>query len=203
MGPARIGDARHVLGIPGSLRQGSFNRRLIEAAAGCAPRGMRVSVYDGLRDLPLFDEDLERANGGGEPVRRLRDAVASADALLIATPEYNWSIPGVLKNAIDWLSRPGPAEVLIAKPVAVIGASSGRWGTRLAQGALRQTLAATESLVLPAPTLFVGNAGRLFDAAGVLTDDPTRRALGAVLERLAEWIEATSPPRASLEETGV
>jgi chromate reductase len=196
--PASAHDAAgpvwRVLGIAGSLRRGSFNRRLLEAAAECAPPRMRLSVYDALGTIPLFDEDLESATGGGpEPVRRLRDEVAAADALLIATPEYNWSVPGVLKNAIDWLSRPSPDEVLAGKPVAVIGASGGRWGTRLAQSALRQILAATESAVLPAPALFVREAERLFHPSGVLKDGPTREALATLLARFADWINSTVP----------
>src|SRR5437868_12684797 len=153
-----------LLAVPGSLRKHSYNRLLLQAAAELGSDDVSIVRYDELGSLPLFDEDLEKATGGGpEPVRRLRDQVASADGLLIATPEYNHSFPGVLKNAIDWLSRPAPEEVLAGKPIAVIGASGGPWGTRLAQGALRQVLYATESLVMPNPALFVREAGRLFD----------------------------------------
>jgi chromate reductase, NAD(P)H dehydrogenase (quinone) len=153
------GGVRRVLGIAGSLRRGSYNQRLLEAAAETAPSGMKLVLFDGLGTLPFFDEDLERrTDGGPEPVRRLREAVAAADALLISTPEYNWSIPGVLKNALDWLSRPAPTEPLAGKAVAVIGASAGQWATRLAQSHLRQVLAATGSLVLPAPALFIPKA---------------------------------------------
>jgi chromate reductase len=191
------GRVRRVLGIAGSLRRGSYNRRLLEAAAEVAPSGMNLILFDGLGTLPLFDEDLERGtNGGPEPVRRLRDEVAAADALLIATPEYNWSIPGVLKNAIDWLSRPAPTELLAGKAVAVIGASAGLWGTRLAQSHLRQVLAATESLVLPAPTLFIPKAERAFDEHGKLIDPSAQEALAGVLRRFAMWIDATALDRA-------
>jgi len=151
---------------------------LLRAAAG-------VSIYEELSSIPLFNEDLEASDP--ESVRRLRSAVASADGLLISTPEYNWSIPGVLKNAIDWLSRP-PEEVLIGKPVAVIGASGGRWGTRLAQAALRQTLTATESLVMPAPAMFVRDAAGIFDEAGHLTDKTVRDQLNNVLAAFDHWI---------------
>ncbi len=179
-----------VLGIAGSLRRASYNRRLIEAAVECAPPGMDVRRYQELVSIPPFDEDLERAtNGGPAPVRELRQRVASADGLLIATPEYNWSIPGVLKNSIDWLSRPAPDEVLVGKPVAVIGASGGKWGTRLAQSALRQVLTSTECLVLPRPTLFVPDAAGLFDEAGRLRDAPTREQLDAVLIAFRTWID--------------
>jgi chromate reductase len=155
---------------------------------------MTLVLFDRLGSLPLFDEDLERGpDGGPEPVRRLRDDVAAADALLIATPEYNWSIPGVLKNALDWLSRPAPTEVLTGKAVAVIGASAGQWGTRLAQSHLRQVLAATESVVLPAPALFIRKAERVFDGHGKLVDPSAQEALARVLRRFAMWIEATAP----------
>ncbi|MCI0572628.1 MAG: NAD(P)H-dependent oxidoreductase [Myxococcaceae bacterium] len=179
-----------MLAIPGSLRRGSYNRSLLEAGAACAPAGMRIHVYDELARIPLFDEDLERETAGGpEEVRRLRSQVAEADALWIATPEYNQSVPGVLKNAIDWLSRPAPQEVLAGKPVAIIGVTQGRWGTRLAQSHLRHVLSATESLVLPRPTLFVREAERLFDGEGRLSDEATRDALRGFLEAFAGWVD--------------
>ena len=178
-----------ILAVAGSLRRGSLNRRLLEAAALAAPPGTGVAVYDGLGGLPPFDEDLERETGGGpEPVRHLRDLVRAADGLLLATPEYNQSFPGVLKNAIDWLSRPAPDEVLAGKPVAVVGTTTGRWGTRLAQAALRQVLFATGALVLPAPSLHLREAEALFAGSGALADAPTRAALGALLLAFDRWI---------------
>ena len=181
-----------ILALSGSLRRDSFNRRLLQAAARLAPSGMQIDVSDALAGVPLFDEDLESATGGGpEGVWRLRAAVATADGVLIATPEYNQSLPGVLKNAIDWLSRPAPEEVLAGKPVAIVGASSGRWGTRLAQAALRQTLAATESRVMPAPMLFVRDAAQRFDATdGQLRDAATLESLQTLLQAFAGWIGA-------------
>ena len=181
---------KSILGIAGSLRRGSYNRLLLAAAVERAPAGVAVDIYDELGSIPLFDEDLESAAGEGqEVVQRLRRQVASADGLLIATPEYNWSIPGVLKNAIDWLSRPGPDEVLAGKPVAIVGASAGRWGTRLAQNALRQVLTSTECLLLPRPALFVRDAGALYDEEGWLMDPSTREQLDAVLVAFTEWLE--------------
>jgi chromate reductase, NAD(P)H dehydrogenase (quinone) len=180
---------RTILAVPGSLRRQSYNRKLLRAAAELAPLGFRVIPYEDLAAVPLFDEDLEEKTQGNPPgVDALRRAVAAADGLLISTPEYNWAPPGVLKNALDWLSRPAPAEVLAGKPVAVMGASSGRWGTRLAQAGLRQALTATESLVLPAPALFVAEAGRLFDEEGRLVDPQVRRQLTALLDAFAAWI---------------
>ena len=182
-----------ILALPGSLRRNGYNRRLLEAAAQVAPTGLRVEVYDALADIPLFDEDLEFAtHGGPDGVRSLRSAVAASDGILIATPEYNQSLPGVLKNAIDWLSRPAPDEVLAGKPVAITGASAGRWGTRLAQAALRQVLAATESQVMPAPMLFVRDAAQLFDGDNGLSDAATLQLLQALLQAFLSWIERVS-----------
>jgi len=176
-----------VLALPGSIRAASTNRLLLEAAAASAPPGMTVSVYRDLSSVPLFSEDLEAALP--PPVGRLRDAVASARGLLISTPEYNQSIPGVLKNAIDWISR--SEEILDGKPVAIIGATVGRWGTRLAQSALRQALQATGALILPGPAMFVADAGRLFDGDRLI--DPTvRDQLEAVLAGFERWIRTTA-----------
>lgn len=178
----------YVLAIAGSLRRDSFNRWLLNAAAGCAPDGMRIKIYDQLAAIPMFDEDREAAAFVAGPVRELRDQVAPASALLIATPEYNQSMPGVLKNAIDWLSRPAPDEVLVGKPVALIGATAGRWGTRLAQAALRQVLFATESLVLTGPALYLANAAAVFDADGKLVDQAAQTSLRQVLLGLSKMI---------------
>jgi chromate reductase len=183
-------DSIRVLAIAGSLRRDGCNSRLLDAAARAAPARMRIVRHD-LREVPLFDEDLERDTGGGPAgVRALREAVAGADGLLIATPEYNQSIPGVLKNALDWLSRPAPAAVLVGKPAAILGASPGRWGTRLAQAALRQVLAATESAVMPAPMLFVRDAAQAFDTNGTLADAAVDASLHRLLDAFAGWIEA-------------
>lgn len=178
-----------VLALPGSLRHGSYNRRLLEASQQGAPAGMQVELFDGLADVPMFDEDMEAIDPLHHGVRRLREAVAGAEGLLIATPEYNQSMPGVLKNAIDWMSRPLPDEILVGKPVATLGASSGRWGTRLAQAALRQTFAATEARVMPAPMLFVRDAAQVFDGSGGLHDAATQAALQALLLAFSQWIE--------------
>lgn len=183
-----------VVAIAGSLRRESCNRRLLDAAVELAPRGMEISIAREMGSIPLFDEDLEhQTTGGPTVVRTLRDAIGAADGVLIATPEYNHSFSGVLKNAIDWLSRPGPAEVLKAKPVAIIGASAGQWGTRLAQAALRQVLYATESRVLPAPALHVRSCNLLFDCGGRLTDEGTRETLRVLLKEFANWIGACQP----------
>jgi len=185
---------RQILAIAGSLRRDSFNRRLLQAAAAMAPSGLRITLDDGIGALPLFNEDIELAMSAEGPVRALRERVAAADALLIATPEYNQSIPGVLKNAIDWLSRPAPdRDVLSGKLVAVIGATAGRWGTRLAQAALRQTLFATESIVLPAPPIYLAGGDGAFDAQGALADPSARESLAQLLIFLDRRLPAPDP----------
>jgi chromate reductase, NAD(P)H dehydrogenase (quinone) len=179
---------RRVLAVAGSLRRDSINLALLEAAAQLAPASLAVTVFDGLAAVPLFNEDVEAA-GLPPGVQRFRDEVAAADGLLISTPEYNHSMPGVLKNAVDWLSRPAPDTVLVGKPVAVVGATTGSWGTRLAQAALRQVLFSTQSLVMQRPGLFVRSARDLFDADGQLTDPATIEALRAVMQDFSTWID--------------
>jgi chromate reductase, NAD(P)H dehydrogenase (quinone) len=176
-----------VLALAGSLRRDSINRKLLHAASKCAPSNVLVMVYDELGALPMFNEDLE-ADGGPAVVQHLRDAVRRADAVILATPEYNHSMPGVLKNAIDWLSRSSPDEVLVGKPVLAMGASTGPWGTRLAQAALRQVLFATQALVMPKPALHLRSAQLLFDANGDLCDEATREALQQLMLDFVPWI---------------
>ena len=187
---------RRVLAIAGSLRSGSYNRLLLANARTLAPPQLEILPYSELASIPLFDEDLEQGTGGGpDSVKALRVLVAAADGLLISTPEYNQSMSGVMKNVIDWLSRAGPEEVLIGKPIAVMGASGGRWGTRLAQANLRQVLTATESLVMPQPAVFIAEAARVFDEHGQLTQDLTRKQLEKFLLAFSRWIELMETPR--------
>jgi chromate reductase, NAD(P)H dehydrogenase (quinone) len=184
--------------IAGSLRRESFNHRLLEAAVELAPAGMDVRVARAVGSIPLFDADLERDTPAGPPaVRTLRAAVAAADGILIATPEYNQSLSGVLKNLIDWLSRPAPAQVLVGKPIAIVGASSGPWGTRLAQAALRQVLYATESRDLPAPSLYVSDCQTYFDSTGRLVDQRTREQLATLLRAFQDWMPGYQRPQAT------
>ena len=171
-----------ILGISGSLRRGSHNRRLLRAAAAALPPGARLVEWGGLAGLPAFDEDRERELP--EPVRGFLQHVAQADALLIATPEYNASIPGALKNALDWASRPFPHNVLHGKPAAVIGASTGLFGAVWAQAELRKALAASGAAVLDSG-LAVGSADSAFDADGSLADPELDRRLRELLGELA------------------
>jgi len=186
-----------ILCLAGSLRRASWNRRLLQAAASLAPAGVEAEVYDALATVPLFDEDLERAEPEGPPgVRALRIAIAASDGLVIATPEYNHALPGVLKNALDWLSRESPhGEVLTERPVAVLGASSGPWGTRLAQASLRQVLHTCGALVMPSPTLFMARAADHFDAQGALADDAARASLQRFMGAFAGWVGRVAPSR--------
>jgi chromate reductase, NAD(P)H dehydrogenase (quinone) len=174
-----------VLCLTGSLRRESWNRRLLAEAVRTAPKGLELSLFDEMAAVPMFNEDTEQVEAAG--VHQLRSAVAMADGLLIATPEYNHSFPGVLKNAIDWLSRGSPS-VLVDKPAAIIGASAGRWGTRLAQAALRQVLTATEVRVMPAPMLFLAQASECFDNDGRIRDPSIARGLSGVMDALRKWI---------------
>jgi chromate reductase, NAD(P)H dehydrogenase (quinone) len=135
-----------ILGISGSLRRGSHNRKLLRAAAAALPPGVDLVEWDGLADLPAFDEDQEKTPA--EPVRAFLDLIASADALLIATPEYNASLPGALKNALDWVSRPLAGNPMMGKPALVIGASTGMFGAVWAQAEARKVLGALGARVI-------------------------------------------------------
>jgi chromate reductase len=192
-------ERKKVVAIAGSLRKGSYNRMLLQAATLVAPPTIAIEVYRDLGTVPVFDEDLEGDTSGGPPgVMAFRAAIREADAVLISTPEYNQSTSGVLKNAIDWLSRPGPDEVLIGKPIGIMGASGGRWGTRLAQANLRQVLTATESIVMPQPAIFVAEASKVFDEQGALKHDLLRQQLQKFMIAFRDWlwlVERRSLPR--------
>lgn len=175
-----------VVGIAGSLRRASYNRGLIRAAVDIAPDEMQIVPHD-IGDLPLYNADIE-ALGDPEPVRRLKEAIAAADALLIATPEYNHCVPGVLKNAIDWASRPQRRSALTSKPIAILGASTGGGGTARAQAHLRDGLAYTGGIVMPLPEVLVPFAASRFDDEGSLIDDGTRLAVRDLLASLADWV---------------
>jgi chromate reductase len=177
-----------VLGFAGSLRKGSFNRGLLRAATEMLPADMALNVYD-LAPIPLYSGDVE-AVGLPDVVKDFQRRIEEADALLIATPEYNYSMSGVLKNAIDWASRPStvrPAQPFNGKPVAMMGASAGMMGTGRAQYHLRQTCVFLNMLPLNKPEVFVAAAQTKFDAEGRLTDETARTLLRQLLEALAAW----------------
>ena len=167
-----------ILGISGSLRRGSHNRTLLRAARAELPTGVHLVEWDGLADLPAFNEDLERTPPPS--VRAFLGFIAAADALLIATPEYNASVPGALKNALDWASRPFPNNVLNQKPSLVIGASTGLFGAVWAQAEVRKTLAASGANVLDTE-LPVAAADSAFRGDASLADPRLRTRLRALL----------------------
>ena len=177
-----------VLGISGSLRRDSYNSGLLRAAADVLPPGAELEIFDGLKALPAYDAD-DDLGLGPEPVRRLRDAIADADAVLIVTPEYNASLPGVLKNALDWASRPHATNPLRGKPAAVVGASTGMFGAVWAQAEGRKVLSTIGARVLDAE-LPVAEADERFDADGRLTDPEVEERLGEIVAELVEAAEA-------------
>jgi chromate reductase len=174
-----------VLGIAGSLRAKSFNRMALAAACELAPQGMTILRFERVGDIPLYDEDVKE-RGFPEAAAELRQAIAAADALLVVTPEYNYSVSGVLKNAIDWASRP-PEMPLLGKPVAIMGASPGLMGTVRAQLHLRQILGGLNMPILNRPEVLIRQAAAKFDAEGRLIDEDTRKHIRQLLERLMDW----------------
>ena len=178
-----------VLGISGSLRRDSHNTQLLRAAEELLSPYAELEIWDGLKAVPPFDEDDEP---GTEQVAALREAVAGADALIFATPEYNASIPGQLKNAVDWLSRPVATSALRGKPVLVIGASTGAFGAVWAQAELRKVLATAGARVVDAEVA-VGHAHERFDADGVLLDGNLLEQLQEVADALVAEVPAQVP----------
>jgi chromate reductase len=177
-----------ILGISGSLREGSYNRALLRAARELLPEGVELVEFD-LSPIPFYDGDVE-ANGATESVEALRAAVREADAVLLATPEYNRGTSGVLKNAIDWLSRPALASVLRWKPAAVIGVSTGRGGTRRAQHQVREALLFPGAVVVEEPEVAIPLARDSFDDEGRLVDGEARAALAGLLGALVDAARA-------------
>ena len=177
-------DQLRILGIAGSLRRASYNRGLVRAAVDMAPTGIVIDVFE-LGSIPLFNQDVEDA-GEPDPVGALKGAIARADALLVATPEYNHGVPGVLKNAIDWASRPRMTSPLRDKPVAVMGASPGRGSTARAQAQFRDAFVFTGACVMPLPELLVGGAASHFDTEGNVTDAELRASLAELIKALAQ-----------------
>jgi NAD(P)H-dependent FMN reductase len=167
-----------LIGVAGSLRRGSYNAALLRAAAELAPAGTEVDIAS-IAGIPLYDGDLESEQGIPHPVAALKDKIAAADGLLLVTPEYNSSMPGVFKNAIDWLSRPASDidRVFGNKPVALMGATPGRAGTRLAQNAWLPVLRALGTRAWFGEQLYVAGAAQVFDAQGRLVDEKIKKLL--------------------------
>ena len=180
-----------ILAVAGSLRQGSYNRGLLRAAEALAPDGVEVRFFD-IGQLPFFNQDVEAA-GDPEPVQRFKDAIATSNAMLIATPEYNGAVPGVLANAIDWASRPSGRSVLRNKLVSVMGAVLGTSGSANAQAALRGVLSRIGAIVVPDPQVLVPRASRLFDEHVDLRDEGTREEIRQLVEALVDWCRRVQP----------
>jgi len=174
-----------VLGFAGSLRRDSYNRAALRAAGECLPRGMSLAVFD-LAGIPLYNEDVER-EGFPPDVAAFKERIRHADALLIVSPEYNYSIPGVLKNALDWASRPPGQSPLPGKPVAVMGASTGYFGTARSQYHLRQVFVGLNMRPVNSPEVFIPMAQDKFDARGRLTDGEVRERITRLLAALYDW----------------
>ena len=175
-----------IVGLSGSLRKGSYNSAALRAAQALAPEGTVIEIAE-IGDLPLYNDDV-RAAGYPAPVERLRGQIAQADAVLFVTPEYNYSVSGVLKNAIDWASRP-PNQPFDGKPVAIMGASGGLFGTARAQYHLRQMLIFLNAFPVNKPEVMIGQAQTKFDEAGNLTDEATREFIRKLLVSLVSWTE--------------
>jgi chromate reductase len=179
-----MNNAVNILGFAGSLRKGSYNKSLLRAAVELAPRDVKIEVFD-LEGIPPFNQDFE--SQPPERVKEFKKKIKAADAILIATPEYNYSIPGVLKNAIDWASRPYPDNAFEGKPVAIMGASIGMLGAARAQYHLRQCFVFLNMYPLNRPEIMVNFAPEKFDENGNLKDEPTKKRLVEFLEALVAW----------------
>ncbi len=181
-----MADALHLVALCGSLRRGSYNRSLLAALPPLAPEGMTIEVLE-WGEVPVYNGDVE-AEGMPQVVLALQSRIRAADGLLIGTPEYNHSIPGGLKNVLDWLSVGASPHALFEVPTAILGASNGTIGTTRAQAILRQTLATLNAPTMPFPQVLVATAQKKFDADGKLTDDATREFLRTYLVAVARWM---------------
>jgi NAD(P)H-dependent FMN reductase len=183
-----------VVGIAGSLRAGSYNAALLRAAAQLMPSGTSLEIAT-IKDIPLYDGDVEANQGIPQAVTALKDRIAAGDGLLLATPEYNNGIPGVFKNAIDWLSRP-PADIpriFGNRPTAVIGASPGGFGTILAQNAWLPVLRTLRTQPWCGGRLLVSRAASVFDDAGELADEKMKAQLQQFLHDFVKFVESQTP----------
>ena len=183
------GSRTQLLGISGSLREGSLNTKLLRAMSELLPEGAALTVRS-LADIPLYNGDLD-VDGGPASVRALKAEIDAAEGLIIATPEYNYGVPGVLKNAIDWVSRPAYESVLVGKPVAIVGAAPGLLGTARAQGQLRNVLFGTLAEVFPHPEVLLGQAQQRMND-GKLTDETSRKIVGDMLARFVGRIQRSA-----------
>jgi len=175
-----------IIGISGSLRKASYNTALLRTLISLQPQGMEIEPIR-LNGIPVYDGDDEKATGKPAAILELDQKIRASDGVIVVTPEYNFSIPGGLKNATDWLSR--GASPLKGKRIGIMGASDGPIGTARSQYHLRQTLQAHEAIVMPRPEIFVSTAHEKFNAQGNLTDEATLKRLGKWLKAFADWVE--------------
>lgn len=185
-----------IVGVSGSLRVRSFNAALLRVAAELAPAGTVIET-ESIKGIPLYDGDLEASAGIPATVAALKDRIAAADGLLLVTPEYNNSLPGVFKNAIDWLSRPATdiPRVFGGKPVGIIGASPGRFGTLLSQSAWLPVLRTLGTRPWFGQSLYVSGANKLFDPSGNLTDEESRKRVQGYVHGFAEFVTTAQQRR--------
>lgn len=172
-----------IFGLAGSLRKDSYNRAALRAAQQLAPEGVTIEIWDKLGELPLFNQDLEKTPP--RVVTEMKAAIRATDAVLFVTPEYNYSVPGVFKNAIDWASRPYGDSAWSGKPVAIMGASGGALGTARAQYHLRQMFVFLNMYTVNQPEVMISQAQQRFDAQGNLTDENSKKLIRQLLEELA------------------
>lgn len=182
-------DKIEILGIVGSLRKDSYNRSALKAAQKLAPDGAILNLIE-LHGIPVFDQDNESVMPAA--VLEFKRRILAADAILFATPEYNYSVPGPLKNAIDWASRPHGESAWQGRPAAMMGASPGNLGSARAQYHLRQILVALDMPVVNAPEVMISNAAQRFDQDGILTDEPTRQRIRKLLDALSQLVKSSS-----------
>lgn len=181
-----------IAGVCGSLRGKSYNRYALKAAGESMPEGMTLEIAE-IDEIPMYNQDTQERDGFPPPVLQLREAIAQADGLVIATPEYNFSVPGVLKNAIDWLSRMRN-QPFRDKPVAILSATLGPLGGARVQYDLRRILQPFWTMILPRPEIFIGMAASKFDPEGRLTDETTRKFLTDQMTGFRDWIIRVKRP---------
>ncbi|QXD16424.1 NAD(P)H-dependent oxidoreductase [Rhodocaloribacter litoris] len=183
----------HILGLAGSLRARSYNRALLRAARELAPDGVEIETFD-LAPIPLYNADLDTDERRPEAVTRLKEAITAADAVLLVSPEYNYGVPGVMKNALDWASRPGFRSPMAYKPTGIMGASAGASGTMRGQEQLKLNLLGMIAHVFPHPGVAVTRAADKFDDELNLVDEATRKFVRQYLEAFAGWVRRVQRP---------
>lgn len=182
-----MSDTLNVIAVTGSLRRKSYNTQLLKILQDRAPDGMNIDIFGRMTEIPVFNQDILDDDGFPSAVDELRQKLAAADGLVIASPEYNHAVSCVTKNMIDWVSRP-PDQPFKAKPIAITGAGLGKLGTALGQYSLRHCFVFLDGRVMNTPEVFVGQANNLFDENGNITDEPTLEFIDKFLDAFVHWI---------------